>query len=93
MKRIDGLVAVSLVSLALMGCNSGADTSNKATAEQADGTSDMMGGDNDEPNPNLGTANGQDLDDVDVKTTPNMTQTEEKMTGADVTEDQRSEPQ
>lgn len=93
MKRIDGLVAVSLVSLALMGCNSGADTSNEATAEQTDGTSDMMGGDNDEPNPNLGTANGQDLDDVDVKTTPNMTQTEEKMTGADVTEDQRSEPQ
>ena len=93
MKKFDGLVAVSLASLALMGCGSGADTSNQASAEQTDGTSEMMGGDNDEPNPNLGTANGQDLDDVDVKTTPNMTQTEEKMTGADVTDDQTPEPQ
>ena len=93
MKKIGGLVAVSLASLALMACGAGADTGNEATAEQTGGTSDMMGGDNDEPNPNLGTANGQDLDDVDVKTTPNMKQTEEKMTGADVAEDQRPEPQ
>lgn len=97
MNKIDGLVAVSLASLALMACGSGAatgsDTGSEASAEQTGGTSDMMGGDNDEPNPNLGTANGQDLGDVDVKTTPNMKQSEEKMTGADVAADQKPEPQ
>jgi len=93
MKKIYGLVAVSMASLALMGCNSGANTSNEATTEQTDGTSDMMGGDNDQRNPNLGTAEGQDLDDVDVKMNPNMKNSEEKMTGADVVDDQNSEPQ
>lgn len=93
MKKVCGLVAVSLVSLAVVGCGPGADTSNEAATEQSDGTSDMMGGDNDQSNPNLGTAHGQDIDDVDVKMNPRMQHTEEEMTGADAIKDQRPEPQ
>lgn len=93
MTKIFGLIAVSMVSIAVVGCGSGADTGNQATTEQSDGTSEMMGGDNDQSTPNLGTANGQDIDDVDVKMNPNMKHTEEQMTGAEAIKDQRPEPQ
>ncbi|HSJ79080.1 MAG TPA: hypothetical protein VK913_10150 [Erythrobacter sp.] len=93
MKKISGLLAVSLVSLAVVGCGSGRDTSNEAATQQTDGTSDMMSSDDDQPTPNLGTAEGQDIDDVDVKMNPNMQHTEEQMTGAEEIKDQRPEPQ
>lgn len=93
MKRICGLLAVSLASLAVVACGSGRDTSNEATTQQPDGTSDMMGGGNDQSNPNLGTAQGQDIDDVDVKMNPNMQHSEEQMTGAEEIKEQRPEPQ
>ena len=51
-----------------------------------------MGGD-DQTAENLGTAEGQDIDDVDVKTNPNMQFSEDEMTGADELEEQRPEPQ
>ncbi|NCP14966.1 MAG: hypothetical protein GW858_12530 [Sphingomonadales bacterium] len=92
MKKINAFVAVSLASLALMSCGSGSDTGSEATAEQSDGTSEMMGGD-DQTAENLGTAEGQDIDDVDVKTNPNMQFSEDEMTGADELEEQRPEPQ
>lgn len=93
MKKIRLFAAVSLVSLLVVGCGSGADRSNEATTEQSDGTSDMMGGDNDQSTPSLGTAHGEDIDDVDVKMNPNTQHTEEQMTGAEEIEDQRPEPQ
>mgnify|MGYP005866672047 FL=1 len=89
MKKINALAAVSLARLALMGCGSGSDTGSEVTAEPTDGTSDMMGGDNNQDVENLGTAEGQDIDEVDVKTNPNMEFSEEKMTGADEIEEQR----
>jgi len=93
MMKINAVVAVSLLSLTLIGCGSGTDTGSEATTDQTDGTSDMMGGDNDQPAVNLGTANGQDIDDVDVKMNPNMQHTEKEMTGADEIKEQRPEPQ
>lgn len=93
MKTINGLVAASLVSLALMACGPRDDTPAEATTEQTDGTSEMMGGDNESSASNLGTADGQDIDDVDVKMNPNMQHTEEEMTGAEEIEEQRPEPQ
>ena len=93
MTKINRRVAVFLVSIALMGCGSGADTRNDATTEQADGTSEMMGGDNDQTTPSLGTANGENIDDVDVKMNPNMTHTEEEMTGAEAIKEQRPAPE
>jgi len=97
MMKINAVVAASLLSLTLIGCGSGTDTGtdtgSEATTDQTDGTSDMMGGDNDQPAVNLGTANGQDIDDVDVKMNPNMQHTEKEMTGADEIKEQRPEPQ
>ena len=93
MKKINAFAAVSLASLALMGCGSGSDTGSKVTADQTDGTSDMMGGDTNQDVENLGTAKGQDVDEVDVKTNPNMQFSEEKMTGADAIEERRPKPE
>jgi ABC-type glycerol-3-phosphate transport system substrate-binding protein len=93
MKKVCGIIAVSLVSLAVVGCGSGRDTASEANTQPSDGTSEMMGGDNADPNPNLGTAEGQDIDDVDVKMNPNMQHDEEEMTGAEEIKDQRPEPQ
>ena len=97
MKKINGFVAVSLLSVALAACGTGADTDTEAGSEtgteQTDGTSDMMGGGSDEPNPNLGTATGQDLEEVDVKRTPTTQEPNDELTGADDLEDQESPPE
>lgn len=93
MKKNSTLVAASLVSLALMGCGSGADTRDEAATAPTNGTSDMMGGDNEQPNPSLGTAEGEDVGDVDVKMTPNAQHSAEEMTGEEELQDQRPEPQ
>lgn len=82
MKKINGLVAVSMLSVALVACGTGADSDTATNTEQTSGTSDMMGGGEEEPNPNLGTATGQDLEEVDVQRTPNMQESNEDMTGA-----------
>lgn len=83
MKKINGLVAVSMLSVALVACGTGADSDTATNTEQTSGTSDMMGGGEEEPNPNLGTATGQDLEEVDVQRTPNMQESNEDMTGAE----------
>lgn len=93
MKKINGLVAVSMLSVALVACGTGADSDTATNTEQTSGTSDMMGGGEEEPNPNLGTATGQDLEEVDVQRTPNMQESNEDMTGAEDIAEQDALPE
>ena len=81
MKTFHGLLAVSLASLAVMGCGSGKDTTEEPVVQPtAEATT-----------PSLGTANGETIDDVDVKMNPNMQHSAEEMTGAEEIKEQRPE--
>lgn len=91
MKKIGGTLALSLAGLALIGCGSGSDAGDDASAQQSGGTSEMMGGDSEDSTPSLGTAEGEGIEDVDVKMNPNMQHSPDEMTGEEEIKAQRPE--
>ena len=91
MKKLAASAATALIVLGLAACTAPAAQNDDAATDPTEGTSEMMGGDDAQPNPNLGTAEGQDLDEVDVKPTPDLPVSEDKMTGADAIEEPQAD--
>ena len=82
MKKLHTILALSLASLAVMGCGTGDTTPDEPAAEPSA----------DPSQPSLGTADGEDVDDVDVKMNPNMQHSAEEMTGEEELKELRPEP-
>lgn len=82
MKKLHATLALSLASLAVVGCGTGDPTPDQPTAEPSADPSP----------PSLGTANGEDIEDVDVKMNPNMQHSAEEMTGEEELKELRPEP-